>query len=75
MNTWAFGDLVRQRQAEYCAMDPYCKLVRTTDLSRNGNGDTAHFDVEGMLLLGEQFARQMLVLLKSKKMDKFFSNK
>ncbi|MGN6435900.1 MAG: sialate O-acetylesterase [Agriterribacter sp.] len=65
-NTWAFGDLARQRQREYCATDPYCKLVTTTDLTRNGNGDTAHFDTEGMLLLGERFAAQMLVLLKKR---------
>lgn len=65
MNTWAFGDLGRQRQAEYCAMDPRSKLVTTTDLTRNGNGDTAHFDTEGMLLLGRRFAKQMLLLLKS----------
>ncbi|MGN6494355.1 MAG: sialate O-acetylesterase [Agriterribacter sp.] len=65
-NTWAFGDLARQRQREYCATDPHCKLVTTTDLTRNGNGDTAHFDVEGMLLLGQRFAEQMLVLLKNK---------
>ncbi|MBX3255148.1 MAG: hypothetical protein KF862_13475 [Chitinophagaceae bacterium] len=66
MNTWAFGDLARQRQAEYCSMDPYSKLVTTTGLSRNGNGDTAHFDAEGMLLLGQRFAQQMLVLLKKR---------
>lgn len=63
-NTWAFGHLARQRQAEYCATDPHSKLVTTTDLSRNGNGDTAHFNAEGMLLLGERFAEQMLLLLK-----------
>lgn len=64
LNTWAFGDLARQRQAEYCATDKYSRLVTTTDLARNGNGDTAHFDVDGMLLLGERFAEQMLQLLK-----------
>lgn len=65
-NTWAFGDLARQRQLEYCALDPLCKLVRTTDLTRNGNGDTAHFDAQGMLLLGQRFAWQMLLLLKNR---------
>jgi hypothetical protein len=65
MNSWAFGDQARQRQSEYCASDPFCKLVTTTDLPRNGNGDTAHFDAEGMILLGERFAQQMLTLLKN----------
>ncbi|MFT3701248.1 MAG: sialate O-acetylesterase [Agriterribacter sp.] len=66
LNTWAFGDLARQRQMEYSATDPYSKLIQTTDLPRNGNGDTAHFDAEGMLLLGERFAEEMLQLLKAR---------
>ena len=62
-NTWAFGDIVRKHQAKVCQKVPNCLLIKTTDLSRDGVGGTAHFDADGMLTLGHRFARGVLRLL------------
>jgi len=60
---WGFGDIVRKRQAEVCQKDPNSLLIKSTDLSRNGVGGPGHFDADGMLTLGNRFARRMLQLL------------
>jgi len=62
-NSWAFGDIAREHQAEVCQKDPNSLLIKTTDLSRNGVGGLSHFDADGMLTLGNRFARGMLQLL------------
>ena len=59
-HTWAFGDLARQRQVSFCLGDGHAALVKTVDLPRNGVGDKAHFDADGMITLGERFAEAML---------------
>ena len=56
-HTWAFGDVVRRKQAEVCRQDGHAVLVTTTDLSRAGSGGAAHFDADGMVELGVRFAR------------------
>lgn len=62
-HTWAFGDLARQRQVSFCLGDGHAALVKTVDLPRNGVGDKAHFDADGMITLGERFAKAMLKFL------------
>lgn len=61
-HTWAFADIARKGQAEACKDDPNTLLVKTTDLSRGSIGGAAHFDADGMLILGNRFAHGMLTL-------------
>ena len=56
-HSWAFGNVVRRKQAEVCRQDGNAVLVTTTDLSRAGSGGAAHFDADGMMELGVRFAR------------------
>ena len=56
-HSWAFGNVVRRKQAEVCRQDGNAVLVMTTDLSRAGSGGAAHFDADGMMELGVRFAR------------------
>src|SRR5690606_31130864 len=58
--TFAFGDLARQRQLEYVLQDPNTTLVTTTDLARNPF-DTSHFTGEATVTLGARFAEAMPV--------------
>lgn len=46
--------------------DPNSILIKTTYLSRNRVGGPAYFDADGMLTLGDRFARGMLQLLMQK---------
>lgn len=59
---WAFGDIARESQVKACNKDSRTILIKTTDLPREGVGGTAHFDADGMLLLGERFAQGVLKL-------------
>ncbi len=45
-NNWADGDIVRKHQTQVCQRDPNSLLIKTTDLSRNGVGGSAHFDAD-----------------------------
>ncbi len=53
---WAYGMIVRTKQALVCRQDRHAVLVTTTDLPREGSGGAAHFDADGMLVLGSRFA-------------------
>ncbi len=58
-HTWAYGDIVRQAQENFCKNDTNAALVKTTDLSRNGSGGPAHFDADATLTLGSRFSAAM----------------
>ena len=68
-HTWAFADIARKEQKKSCENDPNSQLVKTTDLSRGSIGGAAHFDADGMMLLGERFAREMVTLLERRKAE------
>ncbi len=55
-HNWAYGEIVRKKQVLVCQQDRHAVLVTTTDLSRKGSGGAAHFDADGMLVLGSRFA-------------------
>jgi hypothetical protein len=59
---WAYGDVVRIKQAKVCQEDRNAVLVKTTDLSRKGSGGASHFDADGMLELGSRFAKVLTLL-------------
>lgn len=61
-HTWAYGAIVRGKQALVCQQDRNAVLVKTTDLSRKGSGGAAHFDADGMLVLGSRFAKGAISL-------------
>jgi hypothetical protein len=65
-HTWAFGDIARKQQLEACNKDANIILIKTTDLPRGGIGGEAHFTADGMLMLGDRFAKGMLELLGDK---------
>ena len=67
---WAFADLAREKQTEVCIDDPRSVLVKSVDLTRNGVGDKAHFDADGMITLGERFADAILYFLRDAEKDK-----
>ncbi|MBC2606453.1 sialate O-acetylesterase [Pelagicoccus albus] len=57
---WEFGNVIRAQQAAYCESDPMAALVTSTDTY--GYSDKWHYDSEGFMDLGEQFAAAMLSL-------------
>jgi hypothetical protein len=65
-NAWAYGDVVRQAQAEVCRQVRNTALVKTVDLSRQGSGGAAHFDADSMIELGTRFAAAIKPLLEVK---------
>lgn len=68
-HTWAFAEIARQFQAEACQNDPNSLLIKTTDLSRGSIGGAAHFDADGMMMLGDRFAQGMLGFLQRSQAD------
>ena len=66
-HSWAFGDIVRQGQADVCRDDGNAVLIKTTDLSREGRGGPLHFDADGTIELGIRFAEGLKPLLMPKK--------
>jgi hypothetical protein len=68
-HTWAFAEIARKQQALACEKDPRSLLIKTTDLSRGSIGGAAHFDAEGMMILGNRFAQGMHTFLYSKAID------
>ena len=52
---WPYGDIVRTQQTKYCKNDSNAILVTSTD--DYGYSDIAHYDSQGYLDLGRQFAR------------------
>lgn len=57
---WKWGDQIRAAQQGFCEKDPAAALVTSTD--DYGYSDRAHYDSEGYLDLGIQFARTMHAL-------------
>lgn len=55
--TWKFGDVVRSEQAYFCESDSAAVLVTSTD--NYAYSDPWHYDSEGYLDLGEQFAKAL----------------
>ena len=68
-HTWAYGEIVRDKQALVCQQDCKAVLVKTTDLSRKGSGGAAHFDADGMLILGSRSAKAAISLAGKKKTE------
>lgn len=54
---WEFGNTVRAAQEKIANEDPNAALVATTDVY--GYSDPAHYDTEGYIDLGKQFAEEM----------------
>lgn len=65
-HTWAFAGIARTVQSAACKDDPCTLIVKTMDIPRGGIGGAAHFDADGMLILGDRFANGMLTLLKKR---------
>ena len=57
---WRWGDRIRAAQQAYCDDDPNAALVTSTDAY--DYSDRAHYDSEGYIDLGIQFARAMHAL-------------
>jgi hypothetical protein len=55
---WDYGDIVRTAQAQFVNEDGYAALVTSTD--RYGYSDTWHYDTEGYIDLGQQFADALI---------------
>ncbi|MCH2178550.1 MAG: sialate O-acetylesterase [Mariniblastus sp.] len=62
--SWKHGELVRKAQADYVAADSKAALVTRTD--RYGYSDPWHYDTEGYIDLGKQFAAEVIPLEKPK---------
>jgi hypothetical protein len=54
---WEFGDTVRAAQAEFCEQDGHAALVTSTD--DYAYSDPWHYDTQGYIDLGRQFADAM----------------
>ena len=55
--SWKHGELVRKAQADYVAADGHAALVTRTD--EYGYSDPWHYNSEGYMDLGEQFASEV----------------
>lgn len=59
---WDFGNVIRWQQAKYVNQDGNAALITTTD---NYNySDKWHYDTEGYIDFGKQFAKEITLLLK-----------
>ena len=70
-HTWVYGEIARGKQVLVCQQDRKAILVKTTDLSRKGSGGAAHFDADGMLLLGARFAKAAISLAGNDKTEQY----
>jgi Protein of unknown function (DUF2961)/Carbohydrate esterase, sialic acid-specific acetylesterase len=68
-HTWAFAEIARKGQTAACSMDPQSQLVKTMDLPRGSIGGAAHFDADGMMILGNRFAQAANTFADKKKQD------
>ena len=59
---WDYGQIVREQQEEYVKDDANAALVNTTD--NYGYSDKYHYDSQGYIDLGRQFAKAVLKLNK-----------
>ena len=59
---WDFGNVVRAAQHRFVEKDPAAAIVTSTD--NYGYSDKWHYDSEGYIDLGTQFAEEMAKLLK-----------
>ncbi len=59
---WNYGKIVRWQQAKYVNQDGHAALVTSTD--NYGYSDKWHYDTEGYIDFGKQFAREMAWLIK-----------
>lgn len=59
---WDFGNVVRWQQAKFVNQDKNAALVTSTD--NYGYSDKWHYDTEGYIDFGKQFAKEMKQLLK-----------
>ena len=58
--TWTHGDIVRQAQADFVTADGNAALITCTD--EYGYSDPWHYDTEGYVDLGKQFAKGVIGL-------------
>ncbi len=54
---WKYGDIIRQAQADFAALDGHAALVTSTD--GYGYSDPWHYDSNGFIDLGIQFANAL----------------
>ena len=59
---WDFGNIVRWQQAKFVNQDENAALVTSTD--NYGYSDKWHYNTEGYIDFGKQFAKEMQELLK-----------
>ncbi|TKG96994.1 hypothetical protein EYV94_00780 [Puteibacter caeruleilacunae] len=63
---WCYKNIVQTAQFNVCAQDPFASLVVTKDLPRTPTDD-AHYTANGMVMLGNRFAKAMHGLISSGK--------
>jgi len=59
-NVWKYCDIVRQCQADYVAHDGYAALATGTD--NYGYSDPYHYNAQGYIDMGKEFAEKLFVL-------------
>ena len=59
---WDYGNIIRWQQAKYVNQDGHAALVTSTD--NYSYSDKWHYDTEGYIDFGKQFAREMVSLIK-----------
>ena len=64
---WRFGELVQYGQEKFALVEPNVAIVRTTNKYKYS--DRYHYDNDGFIDLGKQFANSIF-LLNSKKKNK-----
>ncbi|MCX7876486.1 MAG: sialate O-acetylesterase [Melioribacteraceae bacterium] len=62
---WKFGKIIMQQQEDYVAQNKNVSIVRTT--SNYGYSDKYHYDTNGYIDLGKQFANELIKLIKNEK--------
>ena len=68
-HTWAYAEIARKGQAAACRIDHQSLLVKTIDLPRGSIGGAAHFDADGMMILGNRFAQAAYTFVDKKKQN------
>ena len=68
-HTWAYAEIARKGQAAACRIDHQSLLVKTIDLPRGSIGGAAHFDADGMMILGNRFAQATYTFVDKKRQN------
>lgn len=62
---WKFGKIIMQQQENYTTLNKNVVIVRST--SNYGYSDKYHYDTNGYIDLGKQFANELIKLIKNEK--------